>query len=76
MEILKEVEQFIADKIAREVAKSQAITKLLVMQPVGMWLKNCTLITGSEAKAHYGFNLHSSPHQNGFRDSDRVVSRK
>ena len=73
MEILKEVEDFIANKIAQEVAKSQAITKLLVAQPVEMWINKSTLITGSEAKTHYGFKLHASPNQNGFRDSDRVL---
>lgn len=76
MEILKEVEKIIANKIAVEVAKSQAITKLLVIQPVEMWINKCTLITGSEAKTHYGFKLHDSTHVNGFRDSDRVMKWK
>ena len=70
---MRELNEFINAKIAEGVAKSVVITKLLVVQPVEMWIKNYTLITGSEAKSYYGFQLHPSLNKNGFRNSDRVM---
>jgi hypothetical protein len=70
---IHEISSFITNSIKEGVKKSESIAKLLVRKPVEVWLKDYTLITGSEAKAYYGFKLHDYTNPLGFRDTDIVL---
>jgi len=69
MDFSKEISNFIENKIQEEVAKSQTLTKkILVFSDI---LTKGTVITGSHAKRFYGFELPHYP-----KDKDLILADK